>query len=293
MGSVLCTYICTMFPQIAILFAVVFTDSVISTDVCGTTPISPNLNGFIVGGVEARPNSLPWQISMGVGYYGHVCGGSIVSKDTIITAAHCIFGYMAGSKFWPSKQKYYVDIGMHILKGSHGKYYKRINVKKVIVHPKWNSNKIFNVDMAILKLDTPITYSDGVQPICLPDPSQAYTSGEHFIASGWGHTKEGGSNANELQQVVVPYITSSACNLSYQKVYPGSSYVHDQVVCAGYASGGKDACQNDSGGPLAAMVNRKWTLAGVTSWGTGCARAGSPGVYTNVAKYRSFIDQHM
>merc|ERR1712045_768183 len=234
---------------------------------CGNTPIRPNLNGFIVGGVEARPHSIPWQVSLRF-TKDHNCGGSLVNEDTVITAAHCIMGHMSGSTFKQSSYyTYEVDVNMHNSYTQDGTTHA---VDKIIVHPQWNKYKITHYDIAIVKLAKPVTYSDGVQPICLPDASQTYTAGQSFLVSGWGVQKEGSrTNAEKLQQLVVPYIPVSDCQNDYS-----ASWVHKDVVCAGFKAGGQDACQNDSGGPLAFMNNGKWTLAGVVSWGVGCARAG-------------------
>merc|ERR1719210_772708 len=105
-----------------------------------------------------------------------------------------------------------------------------------------------------------------------------------FLASGWGSL--GDSYATKLMQVSLPYITQETCSGLL-----GSYRIHEAVICAGYQEGGKDSCQGDSGGPLATIVNDKWTLAGVVSWGTGCAQENRPGVYTHVAKYLDFINQ--
>merc|ERR1712004_394879 len=240
---------------------------------CGKTPIQPNLNGFIVGGVEARPNSLPWQVAVGEVGWGTGCGGSIINKNTVITAAHCI----------KQGAKYYFVAGQHKKYDYYGPYYKKYSAK-VIVHPDYRS--LTKNDIAIMKTDEDIEFNDGVQPICLPPADQEY--GEErtmFLASGWGSL--GNGYASHLMQVGLPYISVSTC----QKML-GRWSIHEAVICAGYAAGGKDSCQGDSGGPLATVVDEKWTLAGVVSWGYGCAQRNKPGVYTHVAKYLDFINQH-
>jgi len=249
---------------------------------CGNTPIRPNLNGFIVGGVEARPHSIPWQIGLGVmqggSFGGQICGGSIVSKNVVVTAAHCI-------KSW---YQYYVRVGQHQRLYSPTGYTKFIKVKKATVHPQWNPNSIQKYDIAILELEEDIEFNDAIQPICLPSPTQRWGKSTNYLVTGWGTTRESGSSSKVLMQVIVPYITQKTC-----KSLLGSSSVHCAVICAGYLEGGKDSCQGDSGGPLAVKIDGKWTLAGVVSWGYGCARAKQPGVYTNVVKYRDFIDQYL
>lgn len=247
---------------------------------CGQTPIAPNLNGFIVGGVEARKHSIPWQIGLGQRWGssmgGQICGGSIVSDRIVITAAHCI----------SSGAQYYVAVGQHS-KSSADSYTKKIQVTKAITHPNWNARKIVRYDIAILQLAEPIRFNQGVQPICLPKAGEQYSANTNFLVSGWGTTRENGRTSDKLMQLVVPHIETRTC-----QSYLGSN-VHSDVICAGYLNGGKDSCQGDSGGPLATRSNGKWTLAGVVSWGYGCARAGNPGVYTNVASYMDFVNQYV
>ena len=98
----------------------------------------------------------------------------------------------------------------------------------------------------------------------------------------------GGSATNNLQYVRVPAITNSACNSSY-----GGS-ITDSMLCAGYPGvGGKDACQGDSGGPFVCNNNGNAVIAGVVSWGYGCADANYPGVYSRVTKVLDWIKNNL
>merc|ERR1712004_195871 len=276
-------YFFTMFASIALTVLCLAQVSVVFGASCGSTPIRPNLNGFIVGGVEARPHSLPWQIRLGYteGRYAYtMCGGSIVSERFVITAAHCI-------ELSKPNRKYNVIVGMHNRR-KRDCYYKKVDVKRVIVHPSWNENRIAaGNDIAILELSESLRFNDAVQPICLATRGQSYRESDRFVVSGWGALSEGGRSPDALQQLVVPFISESRCKRATRmRSMPGQ-------LCAGYLEGGKDSCQGDSGGPLAAKIDGKWTLAGVVSWGVGCARRNSPGVYTNVGEFRSFIDKYV
>lgn len=271
-----------MFASLALVLCLTQVSAVFGAS-CGNTPIRPNLNGFIVGGTEARPHSLPWQIRLGYtegGYMYTMCGGSIVSERYVLTAAHCI------DTSQPDR-KHFVIVGMHNRRKSD-KYYRQVQVSRVIVHPDWDPRRVSaGNDIAILELSESLRFNDAVQPICMASSSQSYTESDRFVVSGWGTLREGGSSPDALQQLVVPYISESTCKrVTYLRSMPGQ-------MCAGYLEGGKDSCQGDSGGPLAAKIGGKWTLAGVVSWGSGCARRNAPGFYTNVAEYRSFIDKYV
>lgn len=86
-----------------------------------------------------------------------------------------------------------------------------------------------------------------------------------------------------LHKVEVLIINQQYCNTAYKDL------ITDQMICAGYKNGEKDSCAGDSGGPLSTLINNKPVLIGVVSWGIGCARPGSPGVYSRVTSVRDWI----
>jgi len=105
--------------------------------------------------------------------------------------------------------------------------------------------------------------------------------------AGWGATSEGGAGSDRLKEVALPIVSDAQCAAHY-----GSSTVAATEVCAGYPEGGQDSCQGDSGGPFMVRNGGSWLLAGIVSWGDGCARPGVPGVYAEVGALASFIDSH-
>merc|ERR1712130_626619 len=87
------------------------------------------------------------------------------------------------------------------------------------------------------------------------------------------------------ETMTIPYIDNNTCRrvMSSYSIFSGN-------LCAGDPKyGQKDACQGDSGGPIVFRGNSGWELAGLVSWGVGCAKPGYAGIYTNVAHYRSWI----
>ncbi len=107
-----------------------------------------------------------------------------------------------------------------------------------------------------------------------------------FITAGWGTLSEGGSAANALMKVEVPFVSQEKCSAAYSN-WGGTT---DAMICAGFDDGGKDACQGDSGGPLVIKNGGSTVLAGVVSWGAGCARPNKPGVYSKVSKVIDWIE---
>ncbi|KAK7794878.1 hypothetical protein R5R35_010570 [Gryllus longicercus] len=154
------------------------------------------------------------------------------------------------------------------------------SVFNVISHSSYNS-RTTDYDVAVIRISGSFTLGSNVKAVGLAISAPA--SGASAVVTGWGTTTEGGSAANTLQYVTVPIVANSACNSYY-----GSGSITARMVCAGYTSGGRDACQGDSGGPLVSGG----VQVGIVSWGYGCARPNYPGVYTNVAHFRSWISSN-
>merc|ERR1719273_2797508 len=155
---------------------------------------------------------------------------------------------------------------------------------------EYNPSTLDN-DFVILKLDSPLTLNDDVKPACLPTSSDyldVSSTEERCFTSGWGTLSSGGSATDTCQYVRVPAITNAACNSAY-----GGS-ITDSMICAGYPGvGEKDACQGDSGGPFVCNDGGKAVVAGVVSWGNGCALADYPGVYARTTYVLDWIKSQM
>ncbi|NWI61929.1 TRY1 protein, partial [Calyptomena viridis] len=153
-----------------------------------------------------------------------------------------------------------------------------INSAKVIRHSGYSAYTLNN-DIMLIKLASAARLNKAVQTV--PLPSSCAAAGTSCLISGWGNTLSSGSSyPDELQCLVAPILSSSAC----QSAYPGQ--ITDNMICVGYLQGGKDSCQGDSGGPV--VCNGE--LQGIVSWGIGCAQKGYPGVYTKVCNYVSWIE---
>ncbi|XP_050986035.1 transmembrane protease serine 4a isoform X2 [Labeo rohita] len=230
----------------------------------------------IVGGQDAIIENWPWQVSLqNIGQ--HTCGGSLVSPNWVVTAAHCFNG--EGKK---TLSRWKVVSGNTYL-GSAG----ASSVDKIIVNRDYISGRN-DYDIAMIRLQSPITVGESRRPACLPPQDLGLKNGDNVVVTGWGHLTEKGNLSPKLQKAQIPLIDRDQC--SSPAVY-GSS-VTPRMICAGYLTGGVDACQGDSGGPLVYSFNR-WMLVGVVSWGVGCAREGRPGVYTNMDQMLDWVHSVM
>ena len=167
----------------------------------------------------------------------------------------------------------------------------RLKIARIITHPKYQWDKP-NYDIALLKLKNSVKMTDIIGTVCLPEPSTIVPMGTKCVTTGWGRTELGRTKLPELlQEVTVPIVSRQHCNRP--KAYNKSLPKH--ILCAGYDKGGKDACHNDSGGPLSCYdeSQKRWVLQGVTNSGIECALPNKYGIYIQVSKYIQWITNEM
>ncbi|XP_074613343.1 MAM and LDL-receptor class A domain-containing protein 1-like isoform X4 [Acropora palmata] len=241
---------------------------------CGLRPHSR-----IVGGTVARPGSWPWQaMLLRASSRTQFCGGTLVSNRVVITAAHCVPRGAASFK---------IRLGAHYRTSSSTGYEQDFDVDKLIVHPSYGSPLRYSHDIAIAKLSRSALLNKRVHPACLPFAVPPPASGTSCWITGWGTLSSGGSQPNQLMQVSVPVVSRQQCDGAYPRK------IHDSMICAGFAKGGKDTCQGDSGGPMVCETGGRYYLQGVTSWGYGCAAPGKYGVYARITYLLNWIKQEM
>ncbi|KAL4216830.1 Plasma kallikrein [Mactra antiquata] len=253
-----------------------------SNSQCGTTLVG-STSSKIVGGTVAQHGEFPWQVSLR--YYGqHLCGGTLIGDQWVMTAAHCFEETGAYASQWT------VGVGIQDQRSIYTS--NIIHVSGIYPHERYSKSTNTN-DIALIKLSKRLDITQRyVRTACLPQPTDTFSS-DICTVSGWGATYYDVNGrapiTNQLEYVNLRTISNSNC-----AYYLGYGSVHTTNICAGVTNtGGKDACQGDSGGPLVCKRHGVWELAGVVSWGDGCGKAGTPGVYTRVTSYLNWANQKM
>merc|ERR1719266_789076 len=231
----------------------------------------------IVGGVEATEHAWPWQVALFIDN-AWFCGGSIISENYIMTAAHCADGAS------------YFDImaGAHNVRASSEPHRVEITSYNGWTHPQWDHNTLAN-DIALIELPSPLSFNDYIKPSCMPMAGDTADVGETVTCTGWGKPSDSAGGISPVLRMVEdrPIISNSDCNAIY-------GIVGDGVVCID-TTGGKGTCNGDSGGPLnmkssMKSAGEKWKQVGVVSFGAsaGC-EVGYPAGFTRTEYYLDWV----
>ncbi|XP_005988759.1 chymotrypsin-like elastase family member 2A [Latimeria chalumnae] len=249
---------------------------------CGV-PAIPPLVSRVVGGEDARPHSWPWQVSLQVAQgqrWAHICGGSLIDSQWVLTAAHCI----------DEKYQYRIALGEQSLKNAESGALA-VPVAKMIPNKQFSMSDPANgYDIALMKLAEPVTLSDTIELGCIPPPGTVLPNNYPCYVTGWGLLKAFGVPSDVLQQALLPVVDYATCS---QSSWWGTN-AKETMICAG-GDGVRSGCNGDSGGPLNCQTALgTWEVHGVVSFGSIlCKHKKKPTVFTRVSAYNSWLSETM
>jgi uncharacterized repeat protein (TIGR01451 family) len=248
-------------------------------DAARTAPGRPS----IISGTTAAPGAWPWQAALfnnsaPSAETGLWCGGSLISPDFVLTAAHCVDGITAAD--------IRVLLGRTSLSGAGG---QEIFVSEVIAHPKYHYDSL-DYDIALLRLATPAELNSSVQPIRTASPAYRaqFATGVTATILGWGATDFSSIQfgPDELQQAQVSIVDQAACASDFAEL---GYDINGNMICAGSRESGADTCYGDNGGPLIVPNGGGWLLAGITNGGFSCGTSSVPSIYTRVSAFADYV----
>jgi len=241
------------------------------------SPAPVAADSVVIGGYPVKISESPWTVALssrdrfGGMRAGQFCGGAVIGPSTVLTAAHCMSEEALGA---PARQirDLKVIAGRGDLLADEG---REIPLSKVWINPAYN--RYTNAgDFAVLTLSKPLPANSAIR---MAGPGDAaYRPGTGAVVYGWGDITGAGDYVRGLRAARLQVLSDAVCQRAYAGGV-GGTYLSGAMLCAGEPAGGRDACQGDSGGPLVAQGR----LIGLVSWGSGCGRAGRPGVYTRVS----------
>lgn len=242
-------------------------------------PLTKQRQYRIVGGTDADPAQWPFFVGVfAKNFPTPFCGGTLINKQWVVTAAHCIFQREGVLK--PAQT---LVVRPSAPDGQPST--SSAQVANIFPHPEYNSAATTN-DIALMRLTTALNLeSSKLALLATTDTERTWGHpGICAAVAGWGLTSQ--RSTKNLQAVNIPIVSQQECQraLSRYNIQPGPH------LCAGYMPGGRDSCQGDSGGPLIVWAGPTgFLLVGVVSFGEGCARPNTPGVYTRVSTYAGWI----
>ncbi|KAK2917106.1 hypothetical protein Q8A67_001480 [Cirrhinus molitorella] len=242
-------------------------------DVCGRA----RLKSKVFGGENARTKNWPWQVSIHYNYTHH-CGGTLITKDWVLSAAHC---------FQDHDESDTVMYFGRLRQFGSNPYETNRTARRIIKHPKYDRFNGDN-DIALVQLSSSVTFTERIKPVCLAAAGSVFAAGTQSWVTGWGSLQSEAKPFDLLQEMMVPVVNNSDCD----NVYGGN--ITNNMICAGLLNQvEKGVCTGDSGGPVVSRKGFLWIQSGILSFGKECVNPKYPTVSTRVSQYQNWIKSYL
>ncbi len=248
----------------------------IQPQVVGGTPVPDGKYRFMTS-IQADTSGAP-------PYEEHFCGGTLIDRNSVLTAAHCVsFIGRETNSATLGYRDVRLDVGVTVLNSDQGQPRRIDRLSDIRIHPHYRPELSNKYDVAVIELNNPVA---NIRPIALAKPRSGNQlegpPGRPATVAGWGDTRPqppGGGAPSEfprrMREADPPLVSDASCERTYQEAFYAAL-----MVCAGQTA--EDTCQGDSGGPMFVTANGVRHQIGITSFGNGCGASGFPGVYTEV-----------
>ncbi|XP_062382813.1 serine protease 27-like isoform X2 [Sardina pilchardus] len=245
------------------------------SNACGQAPLNTRMDG----GQNAPAEAWPWQASLHSN--SERCGGTLITKDWVISAAHCFSS--------TSTSSWVVYLGRQSQEGSNPNEVSR-TISRIILHPHFNTSTFEN-DIALLRLSTSVTFTDYIRPVCLAAAGSTFDSGAKTWITGLGTITASGEpqpSPEILQETQFQVVANSDC----QEVY-SNDIIYSSMICAQLLrQEGENICKQ-CGNPLVIKQGSVWVQVGILFLDGTCFERQLPGVFTRVSQYQSWIKSHI
>ncbi|XP_026744189.1 phenoloxidase-activating factor 2-like [Trichoplusia ni] len=240
-------------------------------------------------GNEAQFGEFPWVVALLDAWNSSYAGvGVLINPEVVMTGAHIASKFIGGNlKIRAGEWDTQTDKEIYPFQAR--------DVKDIVIHESFMPKSLKN-NIALLRLASPVDITEHINVICMPEQDEVFDSHKNCVANGWGKNVFGlkGRYAVILKKVEQDMVPHTRCNNLLKRTRLGTNFkLHNSFVCAG-GEEGKDTCQGDGGAPLACPTGgNRYKLTGLVSWGIGCGQKDVPAVYTNVPKFRYWVDDKM